>query len=161
MTNLISNMIPGVMASSGGDTHIAGDGFVYFGGDPAAPVEGDWRQGIISNELVLQEYESGVWVSAEHNFTTINIANYTLQPGDHYIHVIHTSTAEVTILVATNQVKRGRTFTVKDASGNANFYNIILDCQGSETIDGAATLVMNVDYESVTLYCDGVNWFVV
>jgi hypothetical protein len=144
------------------ETHegfVYSDGFIYFRGDGQTPVEGDWRQGVISNELVLQEYESGVWTTALHNFTTINIPNYTLQQGDHLIHVIHTAAAA--IMLATNQVVKGRTVTIKDATGDAAINNITLTTQGSELIDGQATYVINTNYEAVTLYSDGVNWFII
>lgn len=33
--------------------------------------------------------------------------------------------------------------------------------QGAETIDGSATYVINSDYDSITLYSDGNNWYII
>jgi hypothetical protein len=143
----------------GGGEHIASDGFVYFKGDWENPAEGDWRIGIVTNELITQEYESGVWVTSLGNFTTINIPNYTLQPNDHFIHVIHSATAE--IMIATVELIKGRKFTVKDATGDAAINNITISTQNTAKIDGLDTFVLNTNYESVTFYSDGTNWFVI
>ena len=44
-----------------------------------------------------------------------------------------------------------------DATSNA----VTIDGNGSETIDGATTITINSQYESVTIVCDGTNWFIV
>lgn len=50
--------------------------------------------------------------------------------------------------------------TVKDAAGDADAYNITITGDGC-TIDGAATFVMDVNFQSVTLKWDGTsNWMV-
>jgi hypothetical protein len=52
----------------------------------------------------------------------------------------------------------GQSISVKktDASANA----ITVDGNGSETIDGAATLALSTRYAAVTLWSDGSNWWV-
>ena len=59
-----------------------------------------------------------------------------------------------------DQVINGRTVIIKDAGGNATANTITIDTEGSETIDGAATKVINANYGVVELYCDGTNWFI-
>jgi len=44
-----------------------------------------------------------------------------------------------------------------DSSGNA----ITIDGNASETIDGATTITLTTQYESVTLFCDGFNWHII
>jgi hypothetical protein len=51
-------------------------------------------------------------------------------------------------------------FTVKDESGSASSNNIAVSSEGAETIDGSATDVINLDYESKSYYSDGSNWFI-
>ena len=48
---------------------------------------------------------------------------------------------------------------VKD-NGNANTNNITINPNAAETIDGAASHVINSDYGSVVLVSDGTNWFI-
>ena len=94
--------------------------------------------------------------------TTVDAATYDLLVSDDVVHVTYTGTGAVTSLtLPTAQVVDGRTIVIKDAGGNAGTNNITIDTQGAETIDGAATSVINTDYDSVTLYCDGTNWFII
>lgn len=50
-------------------------------------------------------------------------------------------------------------FAVKDESGNASVNNIIITTEGSETIDGAASIAITADYGIATLYSNGTNVF--
>jgi len=96
------------------------------------------------------------------NVTAVAAATYDLLVTDYILDVTYTSTAAVTSLtLMTAQVVAGRIVIIKDSGGAAATNNITIDTEGAETIDGAATLVMNANYESVTLYCDGTNWFVI
>jgi len=93
--------------------------------------------------------------------TTVNAATYDLLISDHILNITYTSTGAVTSLtLPTAQVYSGRNLIIKDAAGNASTYNITIDTEGSEKIDGADTAVINTDYESISLYCDGSNWFI-
>ena len=38
---------------------------------------------------------------------------------------------------------------------------VIIDGNGSETIDGSETIVIINKYESVTLQCDGLAWWII
>jgi len=53
-----------------------------------------------------------------------------------------------------------RTVIIKDSGGNAGINNITIDIEGSETIDGNSTFVIDSNYGSITLYCDGINLLV-
>jgi hypothetical protein len=93
--------------------------------------------------------------------TTVAAATYDLLVTDLLVHVTYTGTWAVTSLtLPTAQVSNGRRVIVKDAGGGATANNITIDTEGSETIDGAATLVIAVDYGYAELYSDGTNWFV-
>ena len=93
--------------------------------------------------------------------TTVAAATYDLLVTDYILNVTYTGTGAVTSLtLPTAQVVSGREFTVVDGGGNASVNNITIDTEGAETIIGNATYVINTDYNSVTLYSDGINWFV-
>lgn len=53
-----------------------------------------------------------------------------------------------------------RIIIIKDESGGAAGNNITVATEGSETIDGAASLLINVNYGGVQLYSDRNNWFI-
>ena len=63
--------------------------------------------------------------------------------------------------IPTAQVVAGRTIVIKDAGGNAATFNITIDTEGSEKIDGQDTFVMDDDYQATQIYSDGSNWFVI
>jgi len=93
------------------------------------------------------------------NSTVVNVATYDLLPTDYLLRVTYTSTGAVTSLtLPTAQVVAGRKIIVKDSGGLAGTNNITIDTEGDETIDGAATLVINTNYSSKTIYCNGTNW---
>ena len=93
--------------------------------------------------------------------TTVNTATYDVLTTDQFINVTYTTTGAVTSLtLPTAQVVAGRWIVIKDAGGNATANNITIDTEGSATIDGDATVVVNSDYASINLYCDGTNWFI-
>jgi len=96
------------------------------------------------------------------NITTVNAATYDLLESDYILDVTYTATGAVTSLtLPTAQVTAGRTIIIKDAGGNAGTNSITIDTGTAETIDGAATLVINTDYDWATLYCDGTNWKII
>ena len=63
------------------------------------------------------------------------------------------------VTLTTAETFKGRTFVVKDEGGHAAANNITVDTEGAQTIDGAATDVINTNFGSASYYCDGTNWF--
>lgn len=56
----------------------------------------------------------------------------------------------------------GKKLIIKDEGGNATTNNISIVGNGSDVIDGSGTQSLVVNYESVTLVCDGVSkWFII
>ncbi|MBK2124816.1 phage head spike fiber domain-containing protein [Fangia hongkongensis] len=71
-----------------------------------------------------------------------------------------------TLTVSSSTIQLGKfsevfEFIVKDESGGAGTNNITIDTEGSETIDGATSVVISVNYGAVRLYSDGSNLFTV
>lgn len=96
------------------------------------------------------------------NITSVNAATYDVLDTDYILHVIYTGTGAVTNLkLMTAQVVEGRILIIKDAGGNASANSITITTEGAETIDGANDYTISVNYEAITLYCDGTNWFIV
>lgn len=89
---------------------------------------------------------------------TATATDYTTADDDLLIAVTDTSSARtVTLLSAT--VSTTRIVIIKDESGAAGTNNITIATEGSETIDGASTLVISSNYGVARLYSDGTNWF--
>ena len=53
----------------------------------------------------------------------------------------------------------GAEVIIKDSGGDASSYNITIDGNGSETIDGSTTIVINSNYGRLHLVSNGTSWF--
>ena len=83
--------------------------------------------------------------------------NYTLQPNDHFIGV--DSAANITIqLPLASDLGDGQFFTIKDENGTEN-KEIILQCSGSDEIDGETSISLSSPYTAINLYSNGQNKF--
>lgn len=71
------------------------------------------------------------------------------------LHKYSTTAGAVNVAIPTGHAE-GDTIIVKMTSVATN--TITIDPASSQTIDGALTLVLNTDYECVTLVSDGTNW---
>lgn len=91
--------------------------------------------------------------------TTISASTYNLMASDSVLSVAYTATGECAIDLKTAQTLNGRVLVIKDAGGLAGTNNITITTEGAQTIDGAASAVIDTNYGSITLYCNGTNWF--
>ena len=92
----------------------------------------------------------------------VSSATKTIANTDRRIVILcDTSSNAVTINLPAAADSNNRILYIKDKGGNAGTAAraITIDPNASETIDGAATLDINTDYGSVTIICDGSNWF--
>jgi hypothetical protein len=89
---------------------------------------------------------------------TTKTANYTATATDYTIICNNTSGA-ITISLPAASGCAGRIYNIKKSSAALN--NVVIDPNGSETIDGAATRTLTVQYEGVLIQSDGSNWFVI
>jgi hypothetical protein len=84
--------------------------------------------------------------------TAVAAATYDLLITDDILDVTYTATGAVTNLrLMTAQMVAGRTIVIKDGGGMAGTNNITITTEGAEQIDGADTLVINVNWGSYTL----------
>lgn len=81
---------------------------------------------------------------------------YTALAGD--VLLCDATGAAFTVTLPAAATVTGSSISVKktDSSGNA----VTIDGNGAETIDGATTLALSTQYEAVTLWSDGSNWWV-
>ncbi len=94
----------------------------------------------------------------QETYTAVTAATYTAKAGDRVVGV--NRAGSVTITLPTAELRPGRIYTVKDESGAAATNNITVATEGAETIDGSATDVIDVNYESKSYYSDGTDWFI-
>ncbi|MEP6677152.1 MAG: hypothetical protein ABJA78_18470 [Ferruginibacter sp.] len=88
---------------------------------------------------------------------TTKTASYTATSTDHTI-ICNNTAGAITITLPAASTVTGRIYVIKKISGISN--NVIIDGNVSETIDGALTRTLSVQYDTVLIQCDGSNWFV-
>ena len=110
----------------------------------------------MSGELVFSA--AGIKIAAGH-FIASRAAVTDYSTVDEVIVGVTSTASARTIDLTSSDCVVGRIIIVKDESGAANVNNITVTTQGAETIDGAATYVINTAYGTVRLYSNGTNWF--
>lgn len=108
-------------------------------------------QGLIFNSSGTAEFRY------EDKFTASKTSDYTAT-GDETI-IPCAPAASMTITLPAASTMTGKSLTIiKTDSDLAK--TVTIDGNASETINGATTYVLYTQYESVTIKCDGSNWFV-
>lgn len=106
----------------------------------------------IHYEIILRD-KNNSW---NDNIIT-KTSNYTIQ-RDEIILNSNASTSVTYTLPLANLYHENRIYTIKDISGTAKTNNITIQRQGSDTIDGTTSVVINANYGSVSFYSDGTTW---
>lgn len=86
--------------------------------------------------------------------------NYTLTPADAVI-LSNVTSAATTYTLPAASTWANQFFIIKDIAGKAGTYNLTIDANASELIDGELTYKMTINYQSATLYSNGTAVFVI
>lgn len=89
---------------------------------------------------------------------TTKTATYTATASDHTILCNNTGGA-ITINLPAAAGCSGRVYVIKKISGV--LLNVTIDPNGAETIDGASTRVLTLQYETVMIQSNGTSWFII
>jgi hypothetical protein len=88
---------------------------------------------------------------------TAQSTSYTALSTDSYIGMSNGGTVT---LPQGSTLTRGKVYTIKDESGKAGIniaYNIIIQAQGADTIDGQSSVYIQLAYTSVNVMWTGAN----
>lgn len=135
----------------------------YGSANRPSPAVGPGQRGLAGFNFDTKELE--VWDGTRYYYYQqikyVAVAsNYAILLGDSILGV---STAAARTLTLPNpaNVTAGTQIVIKDVTGGANANNITINPFASETIDGAASKVINTNYGTVTLFTNGTNWFTI
>ena len=92
------------------------------------------------------------------------VSTNTAALGFKKIYACTDTTAARTLTISSADIALGSPATpweivVKDESGGAAAFNITIDTEGAETIDGVASVAITADFGSAILYSNGSNLF--
>ena len=90
--------------------------------------------------------------------TAVAATPHTLSAGEYLLGVTVSGAATINL---TENAPAGRVVIVKDERGTAASANITVSRSGSDTIDGATSVVIATNYGSAAFYSDGANWWTV
>ena len=133
--------------------------------EPVAPANnvkltGTWASKVFSKLTVYNILEAN---TLEVNAMTVKVRDVnstsTVQDSDYVLRCIQNQA--ITITLPPKNTSQGRVLQFKDVLGNANSNNITIDGDGSDTIDGNASYVINHNKEGITLVCDGINGWMI
>jgi mucin-19 len=157
----VSNFTAGVVQSSAAGIFSSSNGTngqVLIGGG-ATPVWANLTAGAnvtITNGAGTITIASGTGADAVA-YTAVNTTPYVVLATDYYLGV--NSTAATRQVNLPNAPATGRIFVVKDSLGQSATHNItITTVGGTVTIDGATTLVLATNFESVQLIFNGTSY---
>lgn len=84
-------------------------------------------------------------------------ATGNVELGDDIL-LVATAAGAVTLTLPKLDSAYGKVYQIKKTDASAN--NVTVDGFGAETIDGALTLVWNVQYQSFTLFAGSSEWYI-
>lgn len=101
-----------------------------------------------------------VTATAGFKFNTVaaKTTTYTATTSDWFI-PCDTTSAGFTLTLPAVSGNSGLSYIIKKISSDANVLTI--DANASETIDGALTATLSVQYEAIQIFCNGSVWYIV
>lgn len=106
---------------------------------------------LLTNYFVRNKTDDTFQVSLKPRSAIIDITD--TGTGD------HTFTEFLKVILASADTLNGKQVVVKDEGNNATAIDIIIETEGSETIDGASSQTISTDDGVVRMYSDGSDWF--
>lgn len=92
--------------------------------------------------------------------STVKTGAYSVDLAIDYIIRTDTSGGALTVTLPASHTA-GDIVVIKDVTGSAETNNVTVDPSDADTIDGASTFVLTVNYQAATFVSNGTNWLVV
>ena len=102
---------------------------------------------------------SGLDVQTSMGLSVINYTNGTNITLDNTHNVVLCNNGSYTVTLPPASSNTNRLYTIKNI--NPAGEDITIDGNGTETIDGDTTFVLSNYNQTITIACDGTNWFII
>ena len=93
------------------------------------------------------------------NYRGIDDSLYTIDGKDCIIGVEKVKHNNVEIMIPNSENIKGRVLIIKDEEGQASQYPIRIRADAPNSIDNKFEIDIREDYGSLTIYCNGSDWF--
>lgn len=87
------------------------------------------------------------------------VTTSTSATTDDYLILANATSASITVTLPVAADSDGTVIVVKKTDSSSN--TVVVDGNGSETIDGATTQTLTSQYDSISVACDGAVWWIV
>ena len=78
---------------------------------------------------------------------------------DNFLVMIDCSAGDITITLPESASHNDRVYTIKKI--DSSNHKVTIDANSTETIDGEETIDLNLQYQYLTIVCDGTEWFII
>lgn len=114
-----------------------------------------------SEPLILKKKSTG-WVDVGNKEIETIASSSTVTPlQSSTVYLVDSSVSSINLTIASSSLAAGKEIFFKDSTGSANTNNIVVQTEGSETIDGQSSFTIASNYTSISLISDGTNWFII
>jgi hypothetical protein len=96
-------------------------------------------------------------MAIDYKTRLVTTTPYTITNDDEVI-FSNVNVASSIVLPTLSSGNKGRSYYIKDFSGNSQRNPIRITAPGGQTIDGAQFAILNTPYSRVLLTYDGTNW---
>lgn len=132
--------------------------------DGAATIDGETTLLLEEEESVIIVPNGSDWLIAASHLPRPHVVTVTgattLDRTNHTVLADATAAAFTVTLPAVATVPIGHTYDIKKIAGNPS-NQVTIDANGAETIDGSATIVLNIQYDIMTIRNGGTEWNII
>ena len=130
------------------------DGITLFNSFPITPSSAPTTDYQVANKKYVDDN------AGSGESITTKSADYTVLDDDGFTVILFDCTAAARVCtLPTASANTDRKMTLKAI--NNTTYNLTIDGEGAETIDGSATYVTTTPNQSITVVCDGTSWYII
>jgi hypothetical protein len=112
--------------------------------------------------VTKQYVDAKIGINANPAVTVVTTPTYSVLAADYFIACRYSQIGaqQLTLPIINITTSKGKMYNVVDTSGNAYNYNITITPSGSNKINGQASVKINGNYGSLSIFSDGINWFI-
>jgi len=159
----INNVAPSEFLDVGGNIITTGDLILTEQSDhnstPAAGLGYLWVKDTAPSTLIFTDDDgTDVTLGASVNITTYTSGIHSVDVSDYMI-VADATSGAITLNLPAVSSNTGKVYNIKKIDSSLN--TVTIDGNSSETIDDSTTIVLNSQYDSVTIVCDGTEWWII